>query len=72
MICLIAGTFKDAEKWAKAQNLRIDEWFYAKDVFTIYGRKHFHTIVVSEGIDSLTNDQLNRLLTAAWECGRRK
>lgn len=72
MICLVAGTFKDAEKWAKSQNLRIEEWFFAKDLFTIYGKKNFHTILVHEGIDHLTNDQLNRLLTACWECGRRK
>lgn len=72
MICLIAGTRKDAEKWARAQNFRIDEWFYPDSVFDIYKRKNFHTILVHENIDLITNDQLNRLLTTAWECGRRK
>lgn len=72
MICLISGTLKDAEKWAKSQNLRVDEWFWAKDVFEIYKRKNFHTIIVHEGIDHLSNDQLNRLLTAGWEVGRRR
>lgn len=72
MICLIAGTQRDAEKWARSQNLRADEWFYPNSVFDIYKKKHFHTILVHDGIDNLTNDQLNRLLTAAWDCGRRK
>jgi len=72
VICLIAGTFKSAERWAKSQNLRIDEWFYPETVFDIYRRKNFHTITVVDGIDNLSNDALNRLLVAAWECGRRK
>ena len=72
MICLIAGSARHAERWAKAQNLRGDEWFYPATVFDIYKMKNFHTISVLEGLDLLTNDQLNRLLVAAWECGRRK
>lgn len=72
MICLIAGAKIFADKWAKSQNLRADEWFFANDIFTIYKHKHFHTILVHEGIDLLTNDQLNVLLTTAWEAGKRK
>lgn len=72
MICLIAGTPTDAKKWARSQNLRDDEWFHPNTIFDIYKKKNFHTIVVNEGIEHLTNDQLNRILTAAWECGRRK
>lgn len=73
MICLIAGTKKDAEKWAKSQNLSFNEWFWPANLFDIYARKgEFHTILVHDGIDHLTNDQLNRLLTAAWESGRRR
>lgn len=73
MICLIAGTRKDAEKWARAQNLRADEWFWPANVFDIYRRSGlFHTILVQDGIDHLSNDDLNRLLTAGWECGRKK
>jgi hypothetical protein len=73
MICLIAGSELDAKKWAKSQNLSSDEWFHPKNVFDIYGRKGgFHTIIVPEGIDHITNDQLNRLLTAAWTTGRRR
>lgn len=72
MICLIAGAPLFAAKWAKAQNLRADEWFAPVTVFDIYRKKNFHTLVVSEGIDLLSNDQLNRLLVAAWECGQRR
>lgn len=72
MICLIAGTLKHAKKWAQSQNLREDEWFHPTTVFDIYKHKgQFHTLLVHEGIDHLTNEQLNRLLTAGWECGRR-
>lgn len=72
MICLIAGTAKHAERFAKSQNLRADEWFYAATLFDLVKRKNFHVICVVEGIEHLTNDQLNRLLTAAWENGRKK
>lgn len=72
MICLIAGTQKNAEAWARGQNLRPDEWFYPATMFDLFKRKNFHTIIVHEGIEHLTNDQLNRLLTAAWENGRKK
>lgn len=72
MILLIAGARIFAEKWARSQNLRVDEWFFANDIFEVYKHKHFHTIVVPEGIDLLSNDQLNTLLTTAWEAGKRK
>lgn len=72
MICLIAGTKEHAKRWAKSQNLRDDEWFSPTSVFDIMKRKNFHTITVHEGIDHMSNDQLNRFVTAAWECGRRK
>lgn len=72
MIALIAGTHLHAKKWAKAQSLRDDEWFYVSDLFEILKHKNFHTIVVSEGIDNLSNDQLNRLLVASWNQGRVK
>lgn len=71
MICLVAGTRLFAEKWARSQSLRNEEWFFA-DLFEILKHKNFHTIVVHEGIDNLSNDQLNRLLVAAWEQGRKR
>lgn len=72
MICLIAGSQRHAERWARSQSLRAEEWFYPTNLFDIYRRKNFHTIIVHEGIDEISNDQLNRLLTAAWEHGRKK
>lgn len=72
MICLIAGSRLHAERWAKSQNLHFDEWFHPTTVFDIYSKKDFHTILVHEGIDHFTNDQLDKMLKAAWECGRRK
>lgn len=73
MICLIAGTAVHAAKWAKAQNLRDDEWFYAATLFDIYRQKGlFHTLVVPDGIEYISNDHLNQFLTAAWQCGKRK
>jgi len=72
MICLIAGTHKSAERWAKSQNLRQDEWFWPETIFDIMKRKNFHTILVADGIDNMKNDTLNRFLTAAWDCGRRR
>lgn len=72
MICLIASSAIHAKKWARGQNLRDEEWFYPETVFDIMRKKNFHTLTVPDGIEFLSNDQLNRLLTAAWDCGRRK
>jgi hypothetical protein len=71
MICLIAGTKNDAKKWARGQNLGDEEWFHGETLFHIYAKKNFHTIIVPDGIENLSNNDMNRLLTAAWECGRR-
>lgn len=71
MICLIASNIQFAKKWARGQNLRDNEWFYAQTIFDIYRFKgEFHTLIVHEGIDLISNDQLNVLLTTAWSHGR--
>ncbi len=71
MICLIASNIQFARKWAKGQNLRDNEWFHAQTIFDIYKVKSpFHTLIVPDGIDMFTNDQLNVLLTTAWQQGR--
>lgn len=72
MICLIAGTANHAKRWAKSQNLRDEEWFFPTSLFDLMRRKNYHTIMVLDGIEHLTNDQLNSLLTAAWQYGKRK
>jgi len=71
MICLIASNILFARKWARGQNLQDNEWFHAATIFDIYKYKgEFHTILIQEGIDLVTKDQLNVFLTTAWAHGR--
>ena len=48
MICLIASTYRIANKFADTQNLHSSEWFYLSDEIDIRSRTNFHVIVVGE------------------------
>lgn len=48
MICLIASTYRIAQKFADTQNLYSSEWFYLSDETDITSRQNFHVIVVGE------------------------
>lgn len=72
MICLISSSRKNAQSWAAGQNLRDDEWFWPSGAFDIIKRKNFHTILVSQGLEHVTNDWINTMLEYAWKYGRAK
>jgi hypothetical protein len=72
MICLIAGSYLYARKWAQSQHLRDEEWFFPNDVVDLYKRKDYHVILVLDGIEHVSNQYVNTMLTTAWAQGRKK
>lgn len=47
MICILAGSERDAWQWARSQLLDKSEWFYADEAEDLYHRENFHVVVVS-------------------------
>lgn len=72
MICLIASSKKNAEHWAASQHLMPDEWFWPASAYDIIKRKDFHTILVPNGLEHVTNAWINSMLEYAWKYGRQK
>jgi hypothetical protein len=70
MICIIASSYKEAERWAAGQLLKPDEYFIPTDRQDIIARKDFHVIVVGDG--DIPNGYLNDMLNIAWKRGRMK
>ena len=70
MICILAATYKQAERWATAQQLADDEWFCTLDQFDLYNRENFHVIVLDTASE-LPPILFERLFNMAQERGRR-
>lgn len=70
MICILAPTFRSAERWANGQMLKDDEWFYPSSEEALIGRINFHVIVADGG--DIPNGYLNRMLSIAWRQGRKR
>lgn len=70
MICIIAESYRAAERWANGQMLRRDEWFYPASEEDLYSRSNFHVVVDTSS--EIPNGYLNRILTVAWKQGRKR
>lgn len=46
MIAIIAGNYKEAETWARGQNLSSDEWFFPFSIDELNYKRDFHVIVI--------------------------
>jgi hypothetical protein len=71
MICLIASSRLWATRWAASQHLTKDEWFHAAVPSDLYKPYRYHVITVPDGIEHMSNQFLNMMLTAAWREGRK-
>lgn len=72
MICLIASSRVNAQRWADSQHLKADEWFWPAGAFDIIKRKNFHVILVPHGIEHVSNEWINTMLEYGWKYGRMK
>lgn len=69
MICIIAGTYSHAKKWAAAQMLTDDEWFSTLDLDDLRSRENFH-VVVLDTASELSPSQFERVFHLAHIRGK--
>lgn len=69
MICIIAGNYSQAKKWAASQMLADDEWFSTLDLDDLKSRENFHVIVLDTASE-LSPLYFERLFNLARKRGR--
>lgn len=72
MICLIAGNYLEAKRFAKAQLLDDNEWFFPQDEKDLLSRVDFHVLVVGTAGMNVPPSYFERILALAKERGSRK
>lgn len=70
MICIIAGNFQEAKRWAYGQQLEDNEWFYPTDELDLMRRQNFHTIVIGTAGHNVPESYFNKIFTTAKKRGR--
>ena len=70
MICIIAGNYQEAKRWAFGQDLDDNEWFYPIDDFDLSKRTNFHTIVIGTAGINVPPSYFNRIYDLAKSRGR--
>ena len=70
MICIIAGNYEEAFRWARSQMLARNEWFYPLNVADLKSRDNFHVIVVGTAGFNIPADYFNAIYTLAQQRGR--
>lgn len=70
MICIIAGNYLEAQRWAYGQMLSESEWFYPVDLEELKLRKDFHVLVIGTAGQNVPSSYFERLLKLAHQRGR--
>lgn len=72
MICILAGNYLEAERWANGQDLARNEWFYPKDEDDLNGRKDFHVVVIGTAGANVPASYFERIYRIAKQRGRQR
>lgn len=70
MICIIAGNYQEAKRWAYGQQLEDNEWFYPTDELDLYRRSNFHVLVVGTAGMNVPENYFNSIFNLAKKRGR--
>lgn len=70
MICLLAGNYLEAKRWAEGQLLDKNEWFYPVDLDDLKVRRNFHTLVVGSAGQNVPPLYFEKILHFAKQQGR--
>lgn len=70
MICLIAGNYHEAKRWASGMLLDDDEWFYPHDKDDLLRRSSFHVLVVGTAGLNVPSSYFEKILSLAKQRGR--
>ncbi len=74
MICIIAGNYLEATRWAHANELDADEWFYPQNTDDLVSRQNFHVLVVGtagQNVPPLYFEKVFQLAKKRGKVGRR-
>jgi hypothetical protein len=69
MICLIAGNFLEAKRWADGQHLKSEEWFYPAGIDDLMKRKNFHVLVIGTAGQNTPPDYFDLIFNTAKRRG---
>lgn len=72
MICIIAGNYNEAKRYAAGQQWEDEEWFYPADEYDLSGRKNFHVIVIGTAGQNVPQSYFDRVFELAKNRGRMK
>ena len=70
MICLIAGNYLEAKRWAFGQELSDEEWFFPVDITDLLSRTNFHVLVIGTAGHNVPNSYFERVYQTAKKQGR--
>lgn len=70
MICILAGNFKEAQRFASSQNLSHNEWFYPSDISDLLRRSNFHVLVIGTAGENVPASYFEHVYQVARERGR--
>ncbi len=72
MICLLAGNYFEAKRFADANLLEPDEWFFPIDKNDLRSKKNFHVLVIGTAGQNVHPSYFENVLKLAKERGRMK
>ena len=72
MICILAGNYHEAKRYASAQLLEDDEWFFPVDERDLLSRTNFHVLVVGTAGMNVPSSYFERILSLAKQRGSLK
>ncbi len=70
MICIIAGNYLEASRFAYAQQLDKSEWFYPEDEQDLLKRSNFHVIVTGTAGMNTPASYFDKIFELAKSRGR--
>jgi fructose-1-phosphate kinase PfkB-like protein len=70
MICIIAGNYLEAQRWAYGQQLEDSEWFYPAEPQDLFARSNFHVVVVGSAGQNIPPSYFERVFNLAHKRGR--
>ncbi len=70
MLCIFAGNYLEAMRWARSQFLSPEEWFFPTDTEDLLRRSNFHVLVVGSAGQNIPANYFEKVYSLAKERGR--
>lgn len=70
MICIIAGNYMEAQRFASAQEWEPNEWFFPMDELDLQRKSNFHVIVTGTAGLNIPPTYFDKIYNLAKKRGR--